>query len=133
MNQNAQRIRYIIGDLLATAAGWLSFYIYRFDVTGFLTVPTLYEYLTLPQVELNLILGPFAWLALYAFSGYYQNPYFKSQTDELQVTFWSVIVGTLVAFFAMVIDDVPFINDEDIAVLKIVHISPKTYLQILLT
>ena len=133
MNQNAQRIRYILGDLLATAAGWLSFYIYRFDITGFLTVPTLHEYLTLPQVELNLILGPLAWLALFAFSGYYQNPYFKSQTYELQVTFWSVVFGTLVAFFAMVIDDVPFINDENIALLKIVHISPKTYLQILLT
>ncbi len=133
MNQNVQRIRYIAADLLATAAGWLAFYVYRFDVTGFLTVPTLHEYLTLPQVELNLLLGPLAWLALYAFSGYYQNPYFKSQTDELQVTFWSVVAGTLVAFFAMVIDDVPFINDEDIAVLKIVHISPKTYLQILLT
>ena len=133
MNQNAQRIRYILGDLLATAAGWLSFYIYRFDITGFLTVPTLREYLTLPQVELNLILGPLAWLALFTFSGYYQNPYFKSQTYELQVTFWSVVFGTLVAFFAMVIDDVPFINDEDIALLKIVHISPKTYLQILLT
>lgn len=133
MNQNAQRIRYILGDLLATAAGWLSFYIYRFDITGFLTVPTLREYLTLPQVELNLILGPLAWLALFTFSGYYQNPYFKSQTYELQVTFWSVVFGTLVAFFAMVIDDVPFINDENIALLKIVHISPKTYLQILLT
>jgi len=133
VNQNAQRIKYIISDLLATAAGWVCFYIYRFDITGFLTVPTLQEYLTLPQVELNLALVPLAWLALYAFSGYYQNPYFKSQTDELQVTFWSIVFGTLVAFFAMVIDDVPFINDEDIAVLKIVHISPKTYLQILLT
>lgn len=133
MNQKAQRIRYIIGDLLATAAGWVAFYVYRFDVTGFLTVPTLREYLTLPQVELNLVLGPLAWLALYAFSGYYQNAYFKSQTDELQVTFWSVFFGTLVAFFAMVIDDVPFINDEDIAMLKIVHISPKTYLEIVLT
>ncbi len=133
MNQKAQRIKYIVGDLLACAAGWLVFYVYRFDVTGFLTVPTLQEYLTLPQVELNLILVPIAWMALFAFSGYYQNPYFKSQTDELQVTFWSIVFGTLVAFFAMVIDDVPFINDENIAMLKIVHISPKTYLQILLT
>jgi len=133
VNQNAQRIKYIIGDLLTTAAGWLCFYIYRFDITGFLTVPTLQEYLRLPQVELNLILVPLAWMVLYTFSGYYQNPYFKSQTDELQITFWSIVFGTLVAFFAMVIDDVPFINDEEIAMLKIVHISPKTYLQILLT
>lgn len=133
MNQKTQRIKYILADLLAIAAGWLCFYIYRFDVTGFLSANTLQEYLQLPQVQLNLMLGPVAWLLLFAFSGFYQQPYFKSHTDELQTTFWSILFGTLLAFFAMVIDDVPFINDEDIAVLKIVHVSPKVYLQILLT
>ena len=133
MNQKKQRIIYLLADLLATAAGWLAFYVYRFDVTGFLTVPTLQEYLQLTQVQLNLLLGPPAWLCLFAFSGYYQRPYFKSHTDELQTTFWSVLTGSLIAFFTMVIDDVPFINDEDIAVLKIVHVSPKAYLAILLT
>lgn len=133
MNQTKQRIKYILADLLATAAGWLVFYVYRFDVTGFLTAPTLEEYLLLPQVQLNLWLGPLAWLMLFSFSGYYQRPYFKSYTDELQTTFWSVLAGSLIAFFAMVIDDVPFINDEDIALLKIVHVSPKVYLSILLT
>lgn len=133
MNQKTQRIKYILADLLAVTAGWLSFYVYRFDVTGHLSVSTLHDYLLLPQVQLNLLLGPVAWLLLFFFSGYYQRPYFKSHTDELQTTFWSIVAGTLVAFFAMVIDDVPFINDEDIALLKIVHVSPKVYLQILLT
>lgn len=133
MNQKAQRLKYILADLLATAAGWLYFYVYRFDITGFLSASTLQEYLSMPQVELNLMLGPWAWLLLFTFSGYYQHPYFKSHTDELQTTFWSILTGTLLAFFAMVIDDVPFINDEDIAILKIVHVSPKVYLQILLT
>lgn len=133
MHQTRQRLIYILADLLATWAGWLCFYVYRFDVTGFLTVPTLNEYLALPQVRSNLVLVPLAWLVLYTFSGYYQRPYFKSQTEELQTTLWSVLFGSLVAFFSMVIDDVPFINDEDIAVLKIIHVSPKAYLQILLT
>lgn len=133
MNLKTQRIKYILCDLLATAAGWLSFYVYRFDVTGKQTVPTLWEYLALPQVQINLVLVPLAWLMLYAFSGYYKRPYFKSHTDELQCTFWSIVFGTLVAFFAMVIDDVPFVNDEDIALLKIVHVEPKVYLQILFT
>ena len=133
MNQSKQRIIYILSDLLATFAGWLCFYVYRFDITGFLTVPTLHDYLMLPQVQINLWLVPFLWLALYAFSGYYQTPFFKSHTDELQTTFWSILTATLVSFFAMVIDDVPFINDEDIAVLKVVHVSPRTYLSILLT
>lgn len=133
MNQKTQRIKYIIADLLATSTGWLGFYVYRFDVTGFLTVASLPEYLMLPQVQVNLLLGPLAWLALFCFSGYYTQPYFKSHTSELQTTFWSVLAGTLIGFFSMVIDDVPFINDEQIAVLKIVHVSPRVYLQILLT
>lgn len=133
MNQLKQRLIYILADLLATAGGWLCFYIYRFDVTGFMTVPDLHDYLMLPQVQINLWLGPLAWLVLYAFSGYYQRPYFKSHTDELQCTFWTVVAGSLTAFFAMVIDDVPFINDEEIALIKIVHVSPKAYLSILLT
>lgn len=133
MNQKTQRLKYILADLLAAAAGWLYFYVYRFDITGFLSASTLQDYLSMPQVELNLMLGPWAWLLLFAFSGYYQHPYFKSHTDELQTTFWSILTGTLLAFFAMVIDDVPFINDEDIAILKIVRVSPKVYLQILLT
>lgn len=133
MNQKTQRIKYIVADLLASTAGWLGFYVYRFDVTGFLTVSSLPEYLMLPQVQVNLILGPLAWLLLFSFSGYYTQPYFKSHTSELQTTFWSVITGTLIGFFSMVIDDVPFINDEQIAMLKIVHVSPKVYLQILLT
>ena len=115
MNLKTQRIKYILCDLLATAAGWLSFYVYRVDVTGKQTVPTLWEYLALPQVQINLVLVPLAWMMLYAFSGYYKRPYFKSHTDELQCTFWSIVFGTLVAFFAMVIDDVPFVNDEDFA------------------
>jgi len=133
MNQKTQRIKYIIADLLASAAGWLCFYVYRFDVTGFLSVSSLSDYLLLPQVQINLLLGPIAWMLLFAFSGYYAQPYFKSHTDELQSTFWSVLAGTLVGFFSMVIDDVPFINDEQIALLKIVHVPPKVYLQILLT
>lgn len=133
MNQNAQRTKYILADLLATAVGWLCFYSYRFGITGHLTVPTRAEYLLLPQVQFNLWLGPLAWLLLFAFSGYYQRPYFKSHTDELQTTFWSVVTGSLIAFFSMVIDDVPFVDDEIIADYKIMRVPPKVYLEILLT
>lgn len=133
MNQNLQRIKYIVCDLLATTAGWLLFYVYRFDVTGFLTAATLQEFLSLRSVLTSLILGPMAWMLLHAFSGYYQKVYFKSYISELQTTFMTCLVGCLVAFFAMVIDDVPFVNEEAMGIVKIVHVSPKIYLQILLT
>ena len=128
-----QRITYIIGDLLATLSGWLLFYVYRFNVTGFLTASRLEEFLALSSVQTSLILGPLAWMLLYAYSGYYQKAYFKSYIEELQVTFATCLCGCLVAFFAMVIDDVPFFNDEAMGIVKIVHVAPSVYLQILLT
>lgn len=133
MNPRTQRIKYIICDLLATIAGWLLFYVYRFNVTGFLTASTLQEFLVLPSVQTSLLFGPLAWMLLYAFSGYYQKTYFKSYTEELQTTLMTCLCGCLVAFFAMVIDDVPFFNDEAMGIVKIVHVSPMVYLQILLT
>lgn len=133
MNPRTQRIKYIICDLLATIAGWLLFYVYRFNVTGFLTASTLQEFLALSSVQTSLLFGPLAWMLLYAFSGYYQKTYFKSYTEELQTTIMTCLCGCLVAFFAMVIDDVPFFNDEAMGIVKIVHVSPLVYLQILLT
>lgn len=133
MNQNHQRLKYIISDLLAVSAGWLLFYVYRFDVTGFLSAGSLQEFLSLTSVQTSLVMGPLAWMALFVFSGYYRNPYFKSYIEEMQITFMTCLCGCLVAFFAMVIDDVPFFNDEAIGIVKIVHVSHKVYLQILLT
>lgn len=114
-------------------AGWLLFYVYRFGVTGFLTVSTLPEFLALHSVQTSLILGPLAWMLLYAFSGYYQKVFFKSYTEELQTTLLTCLFGCLGAFFAMVIDDVPFFNDEAMGIVKIVHVSQSIYWQILLT
>lgn len=133
MNQTRQRITYILCDLLAVTAGWVLFYVYRFDVTGFMTASTLQDFLTLRSVQNSLVAGPLAWMLLFAFSGYYQKVYFKSYIEELRVTFLTCLVGCLVAFFVMVIDDVPFFNDEAFGMVKIVHVSPKVYLQILLT
>ncbi len=133
MNQTRQRITYILCDLLAVTAGWLLFYVYRFDVTGFQTAPTLKEFMSLASVQNSLVAGPLAWMLLFAFSGYYQKVFFKSYIEEFRVTFLSCLVGCLVAFFVMVIDDVPFFDDEVFGMVKIVHVSPTVYLQILLT
>lgn len=133
MNQTRQRIIYILCDLLAITAGWVLFYVYRFDVTGFQTAPTLQEFMSLRSVQTSLLIGPLAWMALFAFSGYYQKVYFKSYIEEMRDTLLTCAFGCLVAFFAMVIDDVPFFNDEVLGIVKIVHVSPKVYLQILLT
>ncbi len=133
MNIKRQRLRYITNDFLASALGWCVFYVYRFDLTGHITHHTLEGFFSDPQVIQNLILSPFVWVGLFAFSGYYHQPYFRSYLDELQNTLSTVVVGTLLFFFSIVIDDVPIVDDEWLGFLKTPHVSPRVYLQILLT
>jgi len=109
------------------------FYVYRYDVTGHLSHPSLEAFMTDRHVVQNLILSPCVWICIFAFSGYYQRPYFKSHLEELQTTAVSILLGTLLFFFSIVIDDVPFIDDQLMGLMKIVQVSPRTYLQILLT
>lgn len=133
MKRSRQRLKYIISDLIAVALGWTVFYVYRYDVTGYLTHPSLEAFMTYGRVVQNLILSPVVWLCIFAFSGYYQQPYFKSHLEELQTTAVSALLGSLLFFFSIVIDDVPLIDDQLMGLMKIVKVSPRTYLQILLT
>jgi exopolysaccharide biosynthesis polyprenyl glycosylphosphotransferase len=133
MNIPRQRLKYIVSDLVASALGWVVFYIYRFDLTGHVVFPSLANYLTSSMVVANLLLSPWVWVALFAFSGYYQQAYFKSYVEELQTTCSSILFGTLIFFFSIVIDDIPLVNDDWLALIKTPHVSPRVYLQILLT
>lgn len=133
MNTVKQRIKYMVGDLIATAIGWCCFYVYRFDVTGHLEFETLQDFLTSHDVMLNLCITPLLWLLLYWFSGYYNKPFFKNLLDELQKTFMSVLLGSLLFFFLYVIDDVPLFEYNALELTNSAHVPSSTYVQILLT
>ncbi len=133
MNIQRQRFKYIVSDLVATALGWTVFYMYRYDMTGHLAFPTLWDFMTSPTVKANLMLSPLVWVAMFAFSGYYQQPYFKSYVEELQTTLSSILFGALLFFFSIVIDDIPLVDDDLLALIKMPQVPPRVYLQILLT
>ncbi len=136
MNLTRQRVKYLLSDWLMVTIGWIVFYVYRYDVTGHMTFGSLEEFLSDGIVLCNIFISSFIWLGIFTFSGYYSRPYFKSHLEELQTTFFSVLVGSLCFFFSIVIDDVPFIDFIDDQLLgfdKVIHVSPRTYLQILLT
>ena len=132
-NITRQRLRYVLTDLLTSAAGWTLFYVYRFHVTGHLDWPSLGDFMTSDVVLVNLIVSPFVWVGLYALSGYYARPLLKSHLEDLQTTFFSVLVGALAYFFAIVIDDVPLVDDAQFYILKLPHVESSAYVQILLT
>lgn len=103
-----QRLRYIVGDYVATNLAWLLFNVVRyFQVVvpmgiGFRSFG---EFYSIPPVILGQIFFPTVMMAIYWLSGYYNRPFFKSRTDELLTTFYTAAFGAVVIFFLAVIDD----------------------------
>lgn len=108
ISANKQRLRYIVGDFVATNLAWLLFNVVRYFqvvvpmVSGFSSFG---QYYSIPPVILGQIFFPLVMMAIYWLSGYYNHPFFKSRTDEFMTTFYTAAFGAVVIFFIAVVDD----------------------------
>lgn len=65
------------------------------------------NYLIYKQVLGGQLLVPLFWLILYYFSGYYNKPFGKSRLTELFSTFVTSLIGVILLFFIVVLNDLP--------------------------
>ncbi len=105
MNKKRQTIKYIISDFAAAAIAWTLFYLFR----KMYLEPMKFGY-TIPlnlgnKFYLGLIFIPIFWLIFYYSTGYYANVYRKSRLIELGQTVLTSILGIIVLFFTVIIDD----------------------------
>jgi len=104
-NHRNQRLLYISCDFLAASAAWILFYIFR-------------KVQIEPQVfgtDVPITLGsrfwagaiglPFAWIVFYYFTGFYNNVFRRSRLDDLARTFMTSLLGVLLIFFLLILDD----------------------------
>ena len=105
MNSNRQTIRYLLSDFIAAALAWALFFIYRKkyieSVKFDLNIPielteTFYK---------GLIIIPLFWIIMYYLSGYYKNIYRKSRLQELWKTLVTTLIGVIIIFFILILDD----------------------------
>lgn len=115
-----------------TALGWSGYYVYRYYATGHFSYNTLDEFLQSDQVGVNLVIGTLLWMLFHALSGYYARPYYKSHVAEVMTTLSTILLGGLIFFFAMVIDDIPFIDDEKLGAFRMLRVPPSYYMKSLL-
>jgi len=105
MNRKFQRIKYIISDFLSGALSWALFYTFRKIVIE----PSKFGYKIPIEPDrkfwISLIIIPIFWLFLHYLSGYYKTPFRKSRLQELSKTFLITLVGTLILFFVLILDD----------------------------
>lgn len=105
MNRKLQGAKYLISDILAAFIAWILFFIFRKttiengdfnDINAVFIDSNLYK---------GLILVPLFWIFLYFCQGTYLNPYRKSRLKELEQTFFISVVGIIIIFFSLLLDD----------------------------
>jgi exopolysaccharide biosynthesis polyprenyl glycosylphosphotransferase len=105
MNKKLHTLKYITLDYFAALLAWISFFIYRKIYIESIKYGTNIPVEFTKEFILGLIFIPLFWLTLYYLNGYYKDIYRKSRLKELWNTFFISLVGTLIIFFALILDD----------------------------
>jgi exopolysaccharide biosynthesis polyprenyl glycosylphosphotransferase len=105
MNKKKQVVKYLIFDFLAAALSWTFFFIYRklvIEPQRFgIDIPLEFT----NRYFLGLLLIPAFWITFYYITGFYKNIFRRSRLIELGQTFLTALVGVVVIFFALILDD----------------------------
>jgi exopolysaccharide biosynthesis polyprenyl glycosylphosphotransferase len=106
MNKKAQTAKFVIADLFSAALAWSIFFFLRKSAEMQAMNDTFQIVLNDNKFYLGIFAIPMFWLLLYAISGSYHNVYRKARMSELGQTLLITIIGVIVIFFALILDDV---------------------------
>jgi exopolysaccharide biosynthesis polyprenyl glycosylphosphotransferase len=105
MNKKLQVTKYVVADFLSALVAWMLFFIYRKYVID----PQLISTFNLVFGDVNLYLGalilPWFWLLLYVLVGTYRKIYRKARLREFGQTVLITLIGVIIIFFALILDD----------------------------
>src|SRR4030066_2114532 len=103
--KSLQILKHIFADIITAAAAWVSFYIFRKvyieSVKFGKDIPIEFG----KEFYFGLILIPVFWFFLYASAGAYKDVFRKSRLKEFSQTFFISLIGVIVIFFALILDD----------------------------
>ena len=97
-------IKAIFGDWSAALLAWAAFYIYR-KLKIESVAYGLTEILGDSKFLFGIMVIPVCWVLLYAMVGYYKNVYRKSRLHEVAQTLWLSVIGVVIIFFSLLLDD----------------------------
>jgi exopolysaccharide biosynthesis polyprenyl glycosylphosphotransferase len=96
---------YIFADLLAATGAWWLFTWYRRNLlqephTGF------WEMTGDPFFQTSVIVIPIVWVSFFMLTGFYREALYKrSRLNELTATFITCLIGSLLIFFVLILND----------------------------
>lgn len=104
MNKRAHTLKYILFDFFAAIVTWSLFFLYRklfIEQLNFGFDRIIFT----DKFFIGIAVIPIFWLTLYFLSGYYKDIYRKSRLKELSKTFFTILVGVVILFFSLILDD----------------------------
>jgi len=106
VNKKSLVILYVLLDFISASLSWAIFYIYR----KIQVEPHVFGYEIPFELGIKFFAGlvaiPLFWLTIYYLAGTYKDVIVKSRLRELGQTFILVLVGAIILFFALILDDV---------------------------
>ncbi|NLN74386.1 MAG: sugar transferase [Bacteroidales bacterium] len=107
MNRKRQNAKYVFFDYLTAIVTWCLFFVFRKHSFNPDVFDNFNEQILMDKnLYIGIVIIPIFWLIMYVFSGYYRKAYRKSRLKELEQTFLITLLGTLIIFFAIILDDV---------------------------
>ncbi|MDO9512137.1 MAG: sugar transferase [Bacteroidales bacterium] len=106
MNKTLQVLKYVISDYLSASIVWTVFFLYR----KYYVDPWFLEHFTTalkdPNFYYGLIFVPLFWMFMYVLTGTYRRIFRKSRLKELGQTAFISVIGVIIIFFSLILDDV---------------------------
>ncbi|MCC6691497.1 MAG: sugar transferase [Bacteroidia bacterium] len=105
MNKKLQASKYLFFDILSAALAWTFFFLYRKiriepEKFGY-TIPIQFT----SKFYISLLIITVFWVLTYYLTGYYINAYRKSRLKEMGQTLLITIIGVILIFFVLLLDD----------------------------
>lgn len=105
MNKKLQVLKYLIADISAAMLAWALFFSFRkiyIEAAKFgKPIPLVFD----EQYYWGLLFIPLFWILMYYLTGTYKDIYRKSRLKEIGQTFLLSLIGVLIIFFALLLDD----------------------------
>ena len=107
MNKKRLASLYFVVDWLASILAWTLFYFFRkaHEDLYINYWDRITNSCTTPSFWLGVAIIPICWLILHAVTGAYEKVYQKSRLKELGQTFFITLIGVIVLFFVVILDD----------------------------
>ncbi|MBK7852025.1 MAG: sugar transferase [Bacteroidetes bacterium] len=104
MNKRTQTLLFVFADWLSAVLAWGIFYVYRKLIIE--SQKFGYDVFALDKkFYIGILLIPVCWVFIYAITGAYTNVYRKSRLKELGQTLYLSVIGVLIIFFSLLLDD----------------------------